>query len=122
MLDANTCIYIITYATGEEAKRLSAQRPGSVVTSAIVYAEVAKGLLGDEIATAAAALLFDRVPVQPFDDTAADVYARLAFKRGSFDRLIAAHAMSLGLTLVTANTKDFADVAGLKVEDWTQPQ
>ena len=44
---------------------------------------------------------------------------QLPFKRGSYDRLIAAHALSLGLTVVTGNTKHFADVPGLKVENWT---
>ncbi|MFZ1368469.1 MAG: VapC toxin family PIN domain ribonuclease, partial [Sphingorhabdus sp.] len=41
------------------------------------------------------------------------------FKRGNFDRLIAAHALSLGLTIISQNTRDFADVPGLKVENWT---
>lgn len=43
----------------------------------------------------------------------------IGIKRGSFDRLIAAHALSLGLVLITRNRKDFADVPGLKVENWT---
>ena len=44
---------------------------------------------------------------------------KLPFKRGSFDRLIGAHALSLGLTLITANQRHFADMPGLKVENWT---
>jgi tRNA(fMet)-specific endonuclease VapC len=46
-------------------------------------------------------------------------YAQLPFKRASFDRLIAAHAVSQDLIVVTGNAKDFADVPGLKVENWT---
>jgi tRNA(fMet)-specific endonuclease VapC len=42
----------------------------------------------------------------------------LAMKRTNFDRLIAAHALSLGLVLVTSNSRHFADVPGLKVENW----
>ena len=49
----------------------------------------------------------------------ARAYATLRFRRASYDRLIAAHALSLGLTVVTDNEADFADVPGLKVENWT---
>jgi len=61
----------------------------------------------------------EEIILLPFDESAARAYARLPFKRVSFDRLIAAHALSLGLTLVTSNETDFADVPGLKVENWT---
>jgi tRNA(fMet)-specific endonuclease VapC len=60
------------------------------------------------------------VPVLPFDAAAAEVYARLPFRRGSFDRLIAAHALALDLVLVTDNVADYADVPGLKVENWVR--
>ena len=61
----------------------------------------------------------EEVPVLDFDHKAALAYAQLPFKRASFDRLIAAHAMSNELIVVTGNEKDFADVPGLKVENWT---
>jgi tRNA(fMet)-specific endonuclease VapC len=44
----------------------------------------------------------------------------LPFRRASYDRLIAAHALSLDLTLITNNEGDFADVPGLRVENWTR--
>ena len=50
---------------------------------------------------------------------AAREYARLPFKRARFDRLLAAHALSLGVTIITNNESDFADVPGLTVENWT---
>jgi tRNA(fMet)-specific endonuclease VapC len=40
---------------------------------------------------------------------------------GSNDMLIAAHARCLGLTLVTNNTREFARVPQLKIENWTEP-
>lgn len=65
------------------------------------------------------------VQLRDFDEAAARSYGQVAkrvgVKRKSFDRLIAAHALSLGLVLVTSNEKHFADVPGLKVENWTQP-
>jgi tRNA(fMet)-specific endonuclease VapC len=63
--------------------------------------------------------LIEEVEVLPFDEMAALVYANLPFKRASYDRLIAAHALALGLTIVTDNETDFADVPGLRVENWT---
>ena len=53
-----------------------------------------------------------------FDDLAVRAYATISFKRASYDRLIAAHALSLGVAIVTNNEYDFADVPGLKVENW----
>ena len=53
-----------------------------------------------------------------FDAAAARVHAELPFLRGSSDRLIAAHALSLGLILVTNNERDFKDLSALKVENW----
>jgi tRNA(fMet)-specific endonuclease VapC len=60
------------------------------------------------------------IPVVPFDEAAAKAYARVPFKRGKLDRLIAAHAVALDLTLVTNNEVDFADVDGLKIENWAR--
>ncbi len=58
-----------------------------------------------------------------FDEAAARSYAvvakTVAVRRKSFDRLIAAHALALDLILVTSNEKHFADVPGLKIENWT---
>ena len=57
----------------------------------------------------------------PFDEDAARAYARVPFRRGKLDRLIAAHTLALDVVLITANDRDFADVPGLKIEDWTKP-
>ena len=56
----------------------------------------------------------------PFDETAARAYSALPFKRARFDRLLAAPALSIGATGVTNNEADFADVPGLKIENWTR--
>ena len=62
-------------------------------------------------------------PMLAFDEAAAERYGvqRAAVRdrrRDAFDRLIAAHATSLGLTLVTNNEADFRDYPGLIVENW----
>lgn len=86
----------------------------------IVFAEV---MLGSVVrnSTGSALAFFRTVVPQPFDLAAAQSYTSLPFKRGNFDRLIAAHALSLGLTIVTSNEEDFINVPGLQVENWTLP-
>jgi tRNA(fMet)-specific endonuclease VapC len=65
------------------------------------------------------------VPVVAFETTAARAYgpARFASRersRDAMDKLIAAHAMALGVTLVTNNEADFVAYPGLAVENWVQ--
>lgn len=119
LIDSNICIYVIGGADPRLRERFEDNAPGEVVSSSVVLAEVMLGLRNDPTIAARAATLFTRVPVLPFDDAAALAYAAVPFRRGTFDRLIAAHALSLDLTIVTSNTADFADVPGLRVENWT---
>jgi tRNA(fMet)-specific endonuclease VapC len=122
LLDTNICIYILDAARPSLRVKLEQQPRGSLATSTIVLAEILRGMdLADREAMARLDALLAVVPALPFDAAAAQAYARLPFRRGRFDRLIAAHALALGLTIVTANPIDFADVPGLAVEDWMQP-
>lgn len=121
LFDSNSCIYVIEGLSERLRQRVEQCRPEEIVTSAIVYAEVGRGVdLDDDLAVANFESLFEVIPVLPFDDAASRAYARVPFKRGRFDRLIAAHAIALGLTVVTSNVDDFHDVSGLSVEDWTR--
>jgi len=118
LLDSNICIYVLKGASDAVRRRVESHAPGELVTSAIVFAEVMMGMRSlDEAARAE--IFFALVTVLPFDRAAAESYVTLSFKRGSYDRLIGAHALSLGLTLVTANERDFLDLPRLKVENWT---
>jgi tRNA(fMet)-specific endonuclease VapC len=119
LLDTNICIYLLGGHSRPALDRVQALAPGEVVTSAVAYAEVMIGARARQ-AEAHAEALFALIPVLPFDRTAALVYARLPFKRGRYDRLIAAHALALDMTLVTNDEIDFADLAGLRVENWTR--
>ena len=121
LLDSNTCIYVLEGISEPLRRQIERRRPGEIVSSAVVYAEVMRGIdPTDSAALAKVDHLFETIPVLPFDESAAKAYSRVPFRRGSFDRLIAAHALSLGLSVVTSNAADFADVPGLDVEDWTQ--
>ena len=91
------------------------------MTSSIAYAEIAWGSWNGRLPPLFFLDGFAReVAVMPFDELAARQYARLPFKRGSFDRLIGAHALALGLVLVTNNEADFADIPDLQIENWTR--
>ena len=120
LLDSNILI-----ALGLDANEAVVTRSGQcdadeMVTSAIVFAEVVYGSeRGKPPPLEKLAIMAEEIPVLPFDDNAARAYASTPFKRASYDRLIAAHALSLGLIVVTDNEADFADVPGLKVENWT---
>ncbi|MDO9490206.1 MAG: type II toxin-antitoxin system VapC family toxin [Sphingomonadaceae bacterium] len=120
LLDSNILIKLALGTGGEALRtRLASCDEGDLVTSAVALAEVAYGSMNakpppfEQLRT-----LTEEVPVLDFDYKAALAYAGLPFKRASFDRLIAAHALSNGLTVVTDNVKHFADVPALAVENW----
>jgi len=122
LLDSNICIYVLQGLSDPVRRRIEACEPGEIVTSAVAYAEVMRGVeRRDAGAASNVEALFRIVDVLPFDRRAAETYVSIPFKRTSYDRLIAAHALSRGLTFVTNNEKDFGKVAGLKVENWTRP-
>lgn len=120
LLDSNIIVYLTMNSNEGVVRRAAECNEGDLVTSAIAFAEVAYGSLNEQPPAIEQLQAFvEEVPVLDFDYKAALAYASLPFKRGSFDRLIAAHALSHDLTVVTHNEKHFADVPGLKVENWT---
>lgn len=122
LLDSNIIIMTVMAMSESLQSRLAECNDGDVVTSAIAYGEVAFGAVrGKPPAFDQLQAFVEEVPVLSFDYKAAQAYATLPFKRASYDRLIAAHALSHGLTVITDNEADFADIANLKVENWTRP-
>lgn len=120
LIDANAAVYAMD--TGHEllTSRIAAHQPGEIAISTISFAEVAYGTyVGKPPPPEILEAFVEAIPLVPFDGQAARVYARLPFKRARFDRLLAAHALSIDATVITANTADFIDVPGLRVEDWT---
>ena len=126
LLDTNACLDFLLLRSTALVERLG-EAFGSCSVSTITVAELRVGNR-----TSADPLEDDRkldlflsaLDVEAFDAAAAARYGKmmrnLALKRTRFDRLIAVHALSLGLILVTSNTSDFADVPGLKVENWAE--
>ncbi|GGZ02302.1 type II toxin-antitoxin system VapC family toxin [Novosphingobium colocasiae] len=119
LLDSNVLIAIGLDTDDRIMARAAECDAGEIVTSAIVFAEVLHGSeRGKPPPLEVLALMAEEIPVLPFDDAAAKAYAKVPFKRAGYDRLIAAHALSLGLIVVTENEADFADVPGLVIENW----
>jgi tRNA(fMet)-specific endonuclease VapC len=120
LIDSDCAIYAMEARYAALGKRLSQCEPGEVGLSTISFAEVALGSnLGKPPPPEILEAFVSMIPLVPFDEAAAREYAKLPFKRARFDRLLAAHALSLGATVVTNNEGDFADVPGLKIENWT---
>jgi len=126
MLDTNMCIYLMKNQPPEVAQRFAACQVGDVLMSAITHAELEYG-----VAAAAdsarerlhLASLVQDIVVAPFDSAAALAYGpiRLATrdsKKDHLDKLIAAHAVSLGAIVVTNNVSDFGKYPGLRLENW----
>ncbi|MES2298097.1 MAG: type II toxin-antitoxin system VapC family toxin [Pseudomonadota bacterium] len=126
MLDTNMCIYLMKHQPEQVAKRFAQCDVGDVVMSAITYAELEYGVA---VSTSKArerrslAALIADIPVANFDGEAARAYGPVRSftrerKTDHLDKLIAAHAIALGLALVTNNERDFRCNPGLKIENW----
>jgi tRNA(fMet)-specific endonuclease VapC len=130
MLDTDTCSYIMKRSYDVLLKRLRKTPVSDVCISVITKSEL---LYGVEVSPrrqqdeAALDEFLRYVEVLDFPDEAASHYAEIrAYLKsrgkmiGANDLFIAAHARNLGLTLITNNTREFARIPELKVENWTQ--
>ncbi|MBP6362555.1 MAG: type II toxin-antitoxin system VapC family toxin [Novosphingobium sp.] len=120
LIDANSAVYAMDVGNDSLKARIADTTAGELAISAISYAEVAYGTnVGKPPPPEVLEAFIQAIPLLPFDESAAREYAKLPFKRARFDRLLAAHALSIGAVVVTNNEADFADVPGLVVENWT---
>ncbi len=117
MLDTNTCIDFVLARSEALRARVSRTYSKGLAISTITLGELRVGPKhpgADPEDERRLDLFVSALVVHPFDARAAEEYGRVArsvgVKRKSFDRLIAAHARALDLTLVTRNEVDFADV------------
>jgi len=129
LLDTNTCIAYLTQRSSRVEARLRAAAPTDVALCSIVKSELLFGARKSAKVTENLARLetFFRPFVSlPFDDHAAEVAAHIRADLevagtpiGPNDLLIGATALTHGLTVITRNTREFARIAGLRVEDWS---
>jgi tRNA(fMet)-specific endonuclease VapC len=127
LLDTNTISDFIRHPRGQVAARIRRLGPAAVCTSIIVAAELRFGVekRGSRRLATRVADALDILEVVPFAQPADAVYGVIRAnleKAGrpiaANDLLIAAHAVSLGYTLVTDNERDFGRISGLAAENW----
>ena len=128
MLDTNICIYIIKQQPVDVLKRFLEYQIGDIGISSITLSELRYGVAKSthqEKNTKALDEFITPLEVVSFDEEAAHVYGniRATLEKagtpiGSMDMLIAAHAVSLGIPLVTNNTREFVRIPALNVIDW----
>lgn len=127
VLDTNICIYVINARPSGVLARFRQQRMGEIGVSSVTAAELALGVAKSGSARNRQALEMFLAPLEvlPFDAAAIWHYAdlRAALERqgqpiGALDTMIAAHGLALNAVLVTNNTREFARVPGLRLENW----
>ena len=128
MLDTNICIGLIRQKPQKLIRRLMRCEPGDVGISSITIAELAFGAnKSNQVEQNLSALEQFLLPIEvaDFDQRASAAYGvvRAYLERegkiiGSMDMLIGAHALSLGVIVVTNNVDEFQRIPKLKVEDW----
>ena len=128
MLDTNICIYIIKQQPSAVLKHFLEYQIGDIGTSSITLSELRYGVARSkykEKNTKALDQFVIPLDIALFDEKAALAYGgiRATLEKagtpiGAMDMLIAAHAVSLGVTLVTNNTREFSRIPGLRIVDW----
>ena len=127
LLDTNICIYVINERPPEVLAQFLANEDEGIGISSITAGELYFGVRKTRSARNLDALQGFLAPlnVADYDLAAAAAYGevRAALERkgtpiGPLDMLIAAHALSMGVTLVTNNEREFRRVPGLTVENW----
>lgn len=127
LLDTNILSDLIRHPQGVIAAHITQAGEAEVATSIIVAGELRYGAerRGSARLTAQLEAVLELLPVLPLGGGADVHYGRLRTDLeqrgcpiGANDMLIAAHALSLGATLVTDNVGEFTRVAGLTVVNW----
>lgn len=129
LLDTNICIYVINERPPEVLAQFLAHEEEGIAASVITASELYFGVRksGSKRNLLALEAFLGALVVLDWDLEAARRYGQLRADLekkgtpiGSMDMQIAAHALALGLTLVTNNEREFARVAGLRLENWAR--
>ena len=130
LLDTNICIYIAKQRPPSVAKRFARLAVGEVGMSVITYGELrfgaGKSTLREQALETISSLVA-LIPVVALDERVGETYGVLRARLesagkpiGNNDLWIAAHALALGVTLVSNNTREFERVPKLKLANWVE--
>ena len=128
LLDTNVCVDYLTGRYPRVAERIRRTFPNDLCLSSVVVAELRFGADHsarpranharlDTLVAEIACLDFDLLAATAYGEVRSRLHAK-GTPIGPNDMLIAAHALSRGLVLVTDNVREFRRVKGLKVENW----
>jgi len=130
LIDTNICIYIMNKRPIDVIQKFKAIKLGEIGISTITVSELQYGVSKSRQRRKNEIRLNEfmaPLEVLPYDETASKTYGEIRFNLekagkpiGPLDLLIAAHAMSHSLTLVTNNDKEFKRIKNLKVINWVQ--
>ena len=128
MLDTNICIYLIKRQPNEVIDKFQGISPGEIAISSVTVAEMMYGVAKSrhqERNESALVSFLAPLEIVDFGFKAAQYYGiiranleKLGAPIGAYDLMIAAHALSLGLVLVTNNEREFQRIPDLIVENW----
>jgi len=130
LLDTNILSDLLKNPGGLATQRVALRGEATICTSIVVACELRYGAAkkGSDLLSGRVEDLLEGLEVLPLDKESDRRYAeiRLYLERrgqpiGPNDLLIAAHALALDLTLVTANAEEFSRVPGLRLENWLEP-
>ncbi len=129
MLDTNICIYLIKQKPPKVLRHFKSHAVGDIGISSVTLAELRYGVSKSQHIEKNRQALDEFIlplEIEDFGEKAAAEYGavRAGLEKagksiGSMDMLIGAHALALGATLVTNNTKEFKQIKNLKVVDWS---
>ena len=128
LIDTNICIYIMNKRPIDVIRKFKQFEPGEISISSITVSELQYGVEKSVQQKKNRLRLEEFMApfrILPYDEFAAKTYGAVRFQLekqgqpiGPLDLLIAAHALSQKLTLVTNNDKEFKRIKNLKVENW----
>ena len=128
MLDSDTCVYILRGNSSKVRRRFETASQDTLCISMVTLGELAFGVSRSQAKDSNRKTVDEfarRLTVIPWDELAAWEYGNLRHtlerqgaKIGALDTMIAAHALSIGASIVTNNVRHFERVPGLKLENW----